>query len=171
MFGSGGYVLPASCAVFNNTDYPSPHFCCKPLWHVFLLVRATFTRGFSFASDQKRMDQSCVSTNLIWVLLGQLEWASGCAPFFFLYTNESVILNWTLSVCFPPQRRGKKGEHIVFERSEFGDFLGRTIFSVRCISWAMLGAPSRDLPEAVRIPGVSTDSGNLCSELPAMAGR
>lgn len=88
-----------------------------------------------------------------------------------MHVNECVILNGTLSFCFPPRRRGKKGEHIVFDRSEFGDFLGRTVFSVRSISWAVLSASARDLPETVLIPGASTDSRSLCSELPAMAGR
>jgi len=70
MFGSGWYVLLASCAVFSNADYPCPHFCCKTEWHVFSRVCATFTHRFSFTSDQKQMDQSCVRTGLIWVLLG-----------------------------------------------------------------------------------------------------
>lgn len=90
---------------------------------------------------------------------------------FLIHVNESVILNWTLSFCFPPQRRSKKGEHLVFDRSEFGDFLGRTIFSVRCISWAVLCPSARDLLEIVLIPGAPADSGSVCSELPAVAGR
>lgn len=93
-----------------------------------------------------------------------------CSFLYLIHANESVILNWTLSFCFPPQRRGKKGEHIVFGRSEFGDFLGRTIFSVRCFS-CWFECITRDLPEMVLIPGASTDSRSLCSELPATAGR
>lgn len=80
---------------------------------------------------------------------------------FLIHVNESVILNWTLSFCFLPQRRSKKEEHVVFDRSEFGDFLGRTIFSVRWISWAVLSASATHLPEIVLIPGASTGSGSL----------
>lgn len=102
-------------------------------------------------------------------LIGVGEWM--CSFLLLIHENQSIISNWNLPFYFPPQRRGKKGEHLVFDRSQFGDFLGRTIFSVRHVSWAVLSVSARDPTEIVLIPGASTGSGSLCSELPAMAGR
>lgn len=44
-------------------------------------------------------------------------------------------------------------------------------FSVKCISGAVLSGLAKDLPEMGLIQGPSMDSGSLCSELPAVAGR
>lgn len=44
-------------------------------------------------------------------------------------------------------------------------------FSVKYISGAVLSGLAKDLPEMGLIPEPSMDSGSLCSELPAVAGR